>query len=43
MDYNLIFDGKATVEDILTLYNFGYRFDINDGNITHISVERGER
>lgn len=35
MDFQLIFDGKATIEEICRLHELGYEFVIEDGVITH--------
>lgn len=43
MDNRLIFEGKATLEDLYTLHKCGYEFVISDGKITQIIVERGAR
>lgn len=34
MELSLIFDGSATVEDLLVLHGLGYEFTINNGQIT---------
>lgn len=36
MDFSLIFEGKATLEELLRLYELGFYFDIEDGKITKI-------
>lgn len=36
MDIVLIYEGKATVEDILTLTGLGYKFNISDGYISEV-------
>lgn len=36
MEYTLILEDKATIEDILTLANLGFEFEINNGEITQV-------
>ena len=36
MDLNLIFSGKATLEDLYSLYCLGYEFVVEDGAVTHV-------
>ena len=36
MDIKLIFEGKATLDDLYRLYNVGYEFTVEDGVITHV-------
>lgn len=36
MDLNLIFEGRATVEELCRLNELGYEFVIEDGVITHV-------
>lgn len=36
MDIKLIYEGKATVEDMNRLYQLGYEFVIEDGVITNV-------
>lgn len=36
MDLNLIFEGKATLEDLVVLNGLGYEFTIEDGMVTDI-------
>lgn len=43
MSLKLIFEGKATLEDLLTLNALGYEFVVNNGMITHIIIERGKQ
>lgn len=43
MDNSLIFEGKATLEDLYCLHALGWEFDINDGKVTRIIIERGGR
>ena len=38
MDINLIFEGRATIEDLIELHEKkGYEFTIEDGHITKVS------
>ena len=36
MDIKLIFEGKATLEDLYILYGFGYEFVVADGKVTNV-------
>lgn len=40
MDANLIFEGKATLEELVTLNQLGFEFVIEDGDVTMI-IRRG--
>jgi hypothetical protein len=40
MDLNMIFQGKATLEDLMILNELGFEFVIEDGEIT--SVHNGQ-
>ena len=40
MDLRLIFEGKATLEDLLILNSLGYEFTIKQGKITRIEYVR---
>lgn len=44
MEERLIYEGKATLEDLYTLNQFGFEFVVEDGKITKIYRNRcGER
>lgn len=43
MDYALIFNGKATLEDLLELTKLGYRFVLENGKVTAAIKPREER
>ncbi len=36
MDFKLIFEGKATLEDLYILHGLGYEFVVEDGGVTHV-------
>ena len=36
MDFDLIFSGKATLEDMYALADLGYEFVIEGGVVTHV-------
>ena len=36
MDIKLIFEGKATLEDLYQLNKVGYEFVVGDGGITNV-------
>ena len=36
MDINLIYGGKATIEDLISLNNLGFEFVIENGEITNV-------
>lgn len=36
MDLNLVFQGKATLEDLMVLNELGFEFVIEDGGITGV-------
>lgn len=36
MDKSLIYSGKATIEDLLTLHDLGFEFVLEDGTIAAI-------
>lgn len=39
MDFRLIFEGKATLEDLYRLHKLGYEFVIENGVITNVLHE----
>ena len=41
MNINLIFEGRATLEDLEMLNGLGYEFVVEDGNVSKI-YKRGE-
>jgi hypothetical protein len=36
MELKLIFEGKATLEDLYRLHKLGYEFIVADGSVTHV-------
>jgi hypothetical protein len=36
MDLKLIYEGKATLEDLLILHERGFEFVIEDGGVAHV-------
>jgi len=36
MDVELIYEGRATLEDLYTLHDLGFEFVIEDGGITDV-------
>lgn len=36
MDIKLIFEGKATLEDLYQLHKLGYEFVVADGSVTNV-------
>lgn len=36
MELKLIFEGKATLEDLYRLHKLGYAFTVENGVITHV-------
>lgn len=36
MDFDLIFSGKATLEDLYRLHGLGYQFIIEDGGVKYV-------
>lgn len=36
MDIKLIYEGKATLEDLYELHKVGYEFIVENGVITHV-------
>lgn len=43
MSEKLVFEGKATLEDLYCLHSLGWEFVISDGKVTQIIKDRGER
>ena len=39
MDYNLIYGGQATLEDLYRLHELGFEFVIENGEITEVIRE----
>lgn len=39
MDAKLIYEGKATLEDLYRLHELGYEFVVENGEITHAEKE----
>lgn len=39
MDAKLIYEGKATLEDLYQLHVLGYEFTVENGEITHAEKE----
>lgn len=37
MNFKLIYEGKATLEDLYMLHDVGYEFVIEDGMITQVN------
>lgn len=37
MDFDLIYGGEATLEDLYILNRLGFEFVVEDGEITHIT------
>lgn len=36
MDFRLIYEGKATIEEILQLFELGFEFVIENGGVTNV-------
>lgn len=43
MNHKWLFNGNATLEDLYWLNVCGYEFVINNGEITQIIINRGDR
>lgn len=39
MDVRLIYEGKATLEDLYQLHELGYEFVVENGEITNVEKE----
>lgn len=39
MDVSLIYEGKATLEDLYVLHGLGYEFIVEGGEITHVDKQ----
>lgn len=42
MDFRLILEGKATLEDLYKLNGFGYEFVLEGGKVTKIQFNGGD-